>query len=137
MKVFNQIKSTMSKLRFHQLEKPNSQRIFAHRGSGRLMTDYALYQSCKVPMLAQNGNRLYERANKIVGRPITHFMTEQTLGKVFTAGKTFEQLFVELKMYKESNINVISDYAIEGLEGHDEIVRKHLYYIYSHLKRRN
>ena len=47
---------------------------------------------------------------------MVNFVVEHTIGKVFTAGKTMDDLEKEMTFFKDKNIFSVADLSIEGVE---------------------
>jgi len=66
------------------------------------------------PWLVANSMRLYKTACRTLGKGFTNAVVEKTFGKVFTAGKTLDEVADMSKPFQRDGIPVIIDYCGEG-----------------------
>lgn len=51
----------------------------------------------------------------MLGKTIVNFILEKTIGKVFTAGSSVEDLNKEMELLSKMNINSVADLSIEDV----------------------
>lgn len=67
-------------------------RIYRNHSNLQLANALMVNRAASSPWLVANSMRLYRLGCRIIGQSITNSVIENTFGKVFTAGKTLEEV---------------------------------------------
>ncbi|WP_193408750.1 proline dehydrogenase family protein [Flavisolibacter tropicus] len=93
----------------------NTAIAFAHKSNKDLKDSHFLFSMMGKPWLVQLGTRLAPWSIK-VGLPVKGLI-RQTIFKQFVGGETLSETATVAKKLAESNVQVILDYGVEGMEG--------------------
>jgi proline dehydrogenase len=93
----------------------NTAIAFAHKTNKELKESHFLFSMMGKPWLVQLGTRLAPWSIK-AGLPVKGLI-RKTIFKQFVGGETLTETAVVAKKLAESNVQVILDYGVEGMEG--------------------
>jgi proline dehydrogenase len=93
----------------------NTTIAFAHKTNKELKESHFLFSMMGKPWLVQIGTRLAPWSIK-AGLPVKGLI-RKTIFKQFVGGETLTETAVVAKKLAESNVQVILDYGVEGMEG--------------------
>lgn len=79
-----------------------------------------VYKLMGSDLFLNNSVQMMHLAYKILGIPPTNFGINNTVGSLFTSGETLRTLMDDVKELRKQNIHSIANYAVEGLECHNE-----------------
>jgi len=103
----------------------NTKNIFADDSNWLLINKYLVYQLCRFPFFVKNARKMVAGANKIfgifliilcnIGTKFVNFCIEQTIGKVFTAGITLDDLSKDMEALVAKKVYSVADLSIEDV----------------------
>ena len=93
----------------------NTAIAFAHKSNKELKASHFLFSMMGQPWLVQIGTRLAPWSIK-AGLPVKGII-RKTIFKQFVGGETLQETATVAKKLAESNVQVILDYGVEGMEG--------------------
>lgn len=67
-------------------------RVYKNYSGLQLANSLMVNRAAATPWLVANSLRLYKLSKRVIGTRITNAIIEKTFGKVFTAGKTLDEV---------------------------------------------
>lgn len=98
-------------------------RPFKNHSNAELLNALLISSYCAHPQLVKSTNRILDASITTIGMQATCFYLSKTVGKVFSAGETLEELTSVLSKLGQEQMGCIIDYCAEGetsLEGLDK-----------------
>lgn len=136
IRTFNTAASSADHKKDHGVSKPGEPTLYNQDSNMFLVTKYLVYQLCRFPLFVKNASKLTNGLSKIfgivlvficLGKKFIYLIIEKTMGKVFTAGRSIDDLSKEIKDFQRRNIYSVADLSIEGIEKGPKEVNKPLF----------
>jgi len=89
--------------------------VFSDESTFSLANKYLVYQMCRFPFLIKNARLLTNVFSKVLGKKFVNYVLEKTMGKVFTAGCTLNDLSRDMEKLAQKKVYSVADLSIEDV----------------------
>lgn len=83
-----------------------------------------VYKALSNDLIIDNAQTLVNVLYKVLGKPVTNFAINNSIGDLFTSGETIDSLLKDIANYEKRSISSIANYAAEGLSSMDDNIIK-------------